>query len=236
MRYRLYIDETGTDDLTHVHLPEQRHLCLTGIIMHLDHVENFATPAMNRLKQEFFSQSNTGRWKDPDDTHQYIVFHRGDMVRKKGPFGVLNQENVRTAFDLSLLAYLQDTNFVVLSVVLDKTAMLRKLFWREKNPYHYLLQIMVEKYALWLRRKGAVGDVMAEKRHGRKDIALAEAFTNVIEQGTYYAHAELIKSRLAAHTLKLRSKQENVTGLQIADLLAQPCCQLVCYWREGRKR
>lgn len=229
MRHRIYIDETGTDDLTHAANPEHRYLSLTGVIIHLDHVEKQATPDMNAIKERYFPLTAT----DPDDRREPVVFHRKEMVNKKGAFRVLQAPAVSSAFDSDLLRYLIAADYKVITVVLDKKAMLQQQHWREKHPYHYCMQILVEKYALWLQRHNSKGDVMAEERKGKKDQALIQAFDDVCRVGTRYAPSGLIQSRLMAKTLKMRAKKENITGLQIADLMAHPSCNHVLLNQRG---
>ncbi len=202
MRHRLYIDETGTDDLTHAANPAHKYLSLTGVIIHLDHVEAQATPNMNAIKERFFPLSAF----DPDDRLGPVIFHRKEIIGRKGRFGALNDPTIQSAFNTDILRYLAATDYKVITVVLNKEAMLRQQHWREKHPYHYCMQILVEKYALWLQRCGSKGDVMAEERKGKKDQALIQAFVDVCRDGTRYATNTLIQSRLTAKTLKMRAK------------------------------
>jgi hypothetical protein len=106
--------------------------------------------------------------------------------------------------------------------MIDKLDAQSKEKWREKHPYHYLMQILVEKYARFLVRMNSKGDIMPEGRKGVKDDRLQEAYSTVRREGLYYFPAEKIRDRIPHDKLKFRYKAENIAGLQLADLLAHP--------------
>lgn len=143
-------------------------------------------------------------------------------MNKRGIFGALNDDELRERFDTALMQYLKDTDYTVITVVMDKKGMLDIDYWVEKQPYHYLMGILVEKYVQWLERQGGTGDLMPEKRRGKKDTALQYAFLRVRERGSDFVASDRIRSALPAKSLKFRDKRDNITGLQICDLVAHP--------------
>lgn len=211
--YRLYVDEVGNDDLGCVSDERHRYLSLTGVAMNLNHVRDYATPNLNRFKAAVFEH-------DPDHP---VILHRKEILNRKGAFGLLKNPDKQTQFDSGLLSYLRETEYTVTTIFIDKKAMLAKTYWTQKHPYHYLMEILIEKYVQWLERKGdAIGDVMPEMRRGKKDEALQAAFQRVRLFGTNFVPPNRIQSRLRSKHLKFRAKAENITGLQIADLVAHP--------------
>jgi hypothetical protein len=218
MTYRLYLDEVGNDDLGHVAQERHRYLSLTGVIIQHEHARDVATPQLNAFKADVFQH-------DPEDP---VHFHRSDILYKRGPFGILNDEATRTKFNDGLLAYLKAIEYSVITVVIDKRGMMNQGHWTNQHPYHYLMAIIAEKYAQWLERHGGRGDIMPEARKGPKDPALQAAYTEVREAGTNFVSSERIKARISDGPLKFRTKEDNVTGLQICDLLAHPS---QCYVR-----
>ena len=100
--------------------------------------------------------------------------------------------------------------------------MLNQPHWEEKHPYHYLMEILVEKYVQWLERTKGVGDIMPEMRKGQKDRALQRAYSSVRIWGTNFVGRGRIEAAIPSTKLKFRSKEDNITGLQICDLLAHP--------------
>ncbi len=63
---------------------------------------------------------------------------------------------------------------------------------------------------------------MAESRGKREDGRLKEEFSNLHENGTDYVSHSLMRERLTSHQLKVKPKDANVAGLQLADLIAHP--------------
>jgi len=57
---------------------------------------------------------------------------------------------------------------------------------------------------------------------GRKDEELQRAFASVLENGSDYVNDRRIRAAIPSNTLKFRAKEENITGLQICDLIAHP--------------
>ena len=86
---------------------------------------------------------------------------------------------------------------------------------------------MLEKYVQWLERNNAKGDALAERRGPIEDKALFNAYLEVCENGYDYISSERIRNSLTAKKLKMRHKKENITGLQIVDLLANPAYRYV---------
>jgi hypothetical protein len=211
MTFRLYVDEVGNDDMTHVNDERHRYLSLSGIAMDQDYARDHATPALNTLKAILKH--------DPD---QQVILHRKDIMNKRGVFECLGDAAIREAFDAGLVKCLTETNYTLITVVIDKLRMLQQSHWQERHPYHYLMKILVEKYVQWLERKGGVGDIMPEMRKGKKDAALQRAFSTVRIWGADYVNAKRIKTAIPSKQLKFRSKEHNITGLQICDLVAHP--------------
>lgn len=210
--YRLYVDEVGTDGLTHVAEDNHRYFSLTGVAMEIAHCRDHLEPALNWIKAEVFKH-------DPDAP---LIFHRTDIPKKKRQFGILNDPKKHALFDRAILRVFSSSVYKVITIFVDKKEFLEKEEWREKHPYHYLMKIMVEKYVQLLERNRALGDIMPEGRRGKKDAKLQEAFTETLKWGTYYVSSDRMRNRLTCEKLKFRYKHQNIAGLQLCDLLAHP--------------
>jgi len=81
---------------------------------------------------------------------------------------------------------------------------------------------MVERFILWLKSHHGVGDVMAESRGGKADKRLKQSFTGLLAQGSKYIPQELFDKHLTSTQLKVKPKENNIAGLQLADLIAHP--------------
>lgn len=221
--YRLYVDEVGTDDIGHTDEDNHRFLSLTGVILKISDARDNLTPKFDWIKANIFDH-------DPDNP---LIFHRSDIVKRKRAFGLLNDPNKRDLFNRSIQRAMITTPFVVITALLDKRGMLNQPHWQNQHPYHYLMEILVEKYTQFLERKDDVGDIMPEGRKGKKDKALQVAFEEVLENGTYYVSSSRIKKRIHSKILKIRYKPDNISGLQLCDLIAHPSHMTIRDWMHG---
>lgn len=212
MKYRLYVDEVGNSDLGASNDPNHRYLSLTGIILELGYVQSQVFPALESLKARYFDSH-------PDDP---VILHRKELVNKKPPFNSLHDPDIEQAFNHELLGLLNDLDYVVITVVIDKLEhQTRYQVWRF-DPYHYCLTVLVERYVLWLQGKNAHGDVMAESRGGREDRRLKDSFERVYDRGSDFIQPDVFASYLTSRQLKVKPKSNNIAGLQLADLIAYP--------------
>lgn len=215
MVYRMYVDECGTDDIVSCHLEPHRHLALTGVIISHDAGIEYANPRLAELKEKHFPQA------DPDTPP--VVLHRSDFLGGNGPFQILQDHAKLVAFCNDMYSYLHGLDHTVITVVIDKQAMLRKEHWANKEPYHYCAEVLAEKFVQFLQRAGSTGDVWAESRKDRKNKALQRHFTQACTNGTRYVpEPERFAARLSTSDITFREKKHNCTGLQIADLYAKP--------------
>jgi len=212
MKYRIYIDEVGNPDLESSDNPNHRFLSLTGIILELDYVKSVLHPQMEALKAKYFDYH-------PDEP---IVFHRKDIMNAKPPFQNLKDPSVRKRFDGDLLSLLRSWEYVVISVCLDKKKHKETYTRWRYDPYHYCLEILLERYVLFLGRIDARGDAMAESRGGKEDRRLKDSFLRLWKQGTDYIEGENFQATLTSKRLKVKPKANNIAGLQLADLVAHP--------------
>jgi len=183
-------------------------------------------PRVEDLKRRYFGSH-------PDDP---VILHRKELVNQRAPFDALQDPDVRGAFDIELMALIQDFDYVVVTVVIDKLEHLHRYHSWVYDPYHYCLTVVLERYALWLRGRGLRGDVMAESRGGKEDTRLKAEFERIFVSGTANVpHAEFV-ARFTSSQLKVRPKKANVTGLQLADLIAHPSYAAMKALRAGRAR
>jgi hypothetical protein len=215
--YRIYIDEVGNHDMQHADDPNQRFLGLTGVILNGDYVTQTLQPEMMKIKTDFF-------FSDPDEP---VIFHRKEMINKKGPFSVLWNSNVKKKFDTELLKALECWEYKVVTVVIDKLVHREQYkVWRYQ-PYHYCLAVLLERYILFLERAGARGDVMVESRGAREDRRLADSYSRLYQNGTDFIDQTRFQARLTSRELKIKPKRANIPGLQLADIIAHPSRQEV---------
>ncbi|MBL4751535.1 MAG: DUF3800 domain-containing protein [Amylibacter sp.] len=210
--FRLYLDEVGTDVLTHVDHENHRFLSLSGVVLNKTANRDILVPQFSLLKANVFDH-------DPDEP---LIFHRKDIAQFKGPFWVLKDLQKRAEFDDFIINLFSELDFKIITVLIDKQWMLRQEHWNSQHPYHYLMEVMVEKYAQLLERCDSIGDIMPEARQGKPDRKLQATFETVRQAGTRYCNSERICFRIPSKNLKFRTKKDNISGLQLCDLLAHP--------------
>jgi hypothetical protein len=211
-KFRMYVDEVGNPDLESSDNPIHRFLSLTGVIMDLEHVRKVVNPQMEALKHRFFATH-------PDEP---VILHRKELVNRKPPFEALRNTDVAAAFDDELLSLLLEWEYTVITVCLDKKKHRETyVVWRY-DPYHYCLAILLERFNFWLNRHSAGGDVMAESRGGKEDRRLKDSFARLWEQGTDYVDPDQFQKSFTSRQLKVKPKSSNITGLQLADIIAHP--------------
>lgn len=212
MKYRIYIDEVGNNDMGSSNDPNHRFLSLTGVVFDLDYVKNTLSPDIEALKSRYFGNH-------PDEP---IILHRKELVNLKPPFAALRDPSVHEAFNKDLLEHFDKWQYKIISVLIDKQEHKNKYaIWRY-DPYHYCMAILFERYHLRLKEIKREGDMMFESRGGKEDMRLKESYRGIFKDGTDYIKAEDIDETLTSKELKIKPKSANIAGLQIADLLAYP--------------
>ncbi len=210
MKYRIYIDEVGNPDLDSSENPNHQFLSLTGIILELGYAASVVHPQMEALKNKYFQTH-------PDEP---IIFHRKEMVNAHTPFETLADPSIRDAFDAELLHFMAEWQYTVITVCLDKKRHKETYsIWRY-DPYHYCLAVLLERFVYFLNRKDACGDAMAESRGGKEDRRLKDSFERLWQNGTDYAAPEQFQGRFTSRQLKVKTKANNIAGLQLCDLIA----------------
>lgn len=210
--YRIYIDETGNHDMTHADDPNQRFLALTGVMIESQYNTSVFQPELDAIKRQFFKH-------DPDTP---VIFHRKEIVNRRPPFDALINPDVEMQFNAAVLNRLEDWQYQVITVVIDKKSHRDQYSVWRYHPYHYCLAVMLERYVLFLYYGNHRGDVMVESRGRVEDEKLKDSFRRLYQDGTDRIPAERWQERLTSTELKVKPKTANIPGLQLADLIAHP--------------
>ena len=211
--YRMFVDEVGHADMKASQDPNGRYLSLTGLIFELGYYERVAVRWVERLKEKHFPPLPDGK---------PLILHRKELVNRSWPFTVLRDPGKEEAFNADLLFVLEHLDYRVLTATIDKLEHLNRYeVWRY-HPYHYCQEVLIERYAWWLNRRRATGDIFAESRGRREDRQLKNAARFIFRHGTSFLSREECQRALIGEDLKLYRKSADVAGLQLADLIAHP--------------
>jgi len=213
--YRLYIDESGDHTYKSLADPSKRYLGLTGCFIKTEVYRTKFHLALEALKQKHFPHS-------PDEP---VILHRADIINFRGPFWRLRDEEARQEFDQDLLGFFESQQYLLVTVVIDKKSHITRYEEAAYHPYDYCLGVMLERYCGFLNFFHAEGDVMAESRGGAEDKQLKMAYRRLFEHGTYFRDPAFFQRALTSKEIKLKKKEANIAGLQLADLLAYPSKQ-----------
>lgn len=212
-KYRLYIDETGNSDLGSSADINHRYLSLTGVAFKLSDIETHVHSDIERLKIDFFGSH-------PDEP---IILHRKELINRRPPFSALIDPDNENLFNSRLVKLLRSWEYSVITVTIDKFDHNTQYTTWKYDPYHYCLKVMMERFVLYLKSlNNAVGDIMIESRGGKEDMRLKKSFNKVWEEGSDFIDKEILHNFLTSKELKVKPKSANITGLQVADLLAHP--------------
>lgn len=221
MLFRMYVDESGDHFMSGAALrdPHRRFLSLTGVWIDRDEVIRRIQPELRQLKIDYLRP-------DPDEP---LPLHRKEMMAARGRFAPLRDPSRREQFDHELLACLSRWRFQFATIVLDKATHSDATYRLDRHPYNYCFSVLLERYIGNLRyqRPTARGDVLAESRGGKEDSVLRKEYERVYARGTRYHSAKEFKRYLSSKRLKLKRKEADVEGLQLADLISHPSRQQI---------
>lgn len=219
-KYRMYIDEVGDASMQGDASSTNRYLSLTGVIIDLNYVDTVLAPDLEALKRQFFK------------THvdEPLILHRKQLANRVYPFKELMNPTIEQQFNTRLLHLLTVWDYKTITVVIDKYRHKEQYKVWQYDPYHYCLLILVERFVSLLERIDGTniqGDVLAEARGGKEDRRLKDSFERVYDKGSDYVAVDRIQKRLTSRQLKVKTKSNNIAGLQLADLLAHPSFKAV---------
>lgn len=212
-RYRLYIDESGDHTYSEIDEPAKRYLGITGVIFEAEYYRQNFHGQFEDFKQRHF----------PHNPDEPIILHRKELIGRRGPFWRLRDAEKERAFNEDFLRLLREKEYRVASVIIDKKAHVKRYKESALHPYHYCLVAMLERYCGFLNFYNAQGDVLAESRGGKEDMQLKEAYQRVYDSGTQFREPDFFQHTLTSKEIKIKRKEKNIAGLQLADLLAHPC-------------
>ena len=218
-RFRMYVDESG-DHVMHPSKwsnPDARYLGLTGLVFASETYRTRTHPKFEALKQEFF----------PHDPDYPVILVRNRIAKKLGPFGVLADPGIAVRWEQQIVRFLNEHVSKIFTVVIDKEALWNRHSPAVPHPYNYCASVLMERYALWLRSLSVKGDVLAESRGSREDRELKGGFREFMNTGTESLPPLDLQNFVIGEELKLRSKEANIAGLQLADLIVYPATRCI---------
>lgn len=204
----MYLDESGDHNLVKID-PTYPIFVLGGIIVDRTYARTEMRRRIRDLKLQFFH--------DPA-----IVLHTNDILRARHGFESLSDPAVRQEFYEALNVLMTELEYTVVACVIDKPGLIAKYGREAKDPYHYGLQILIDRFCNELGDCVDGGIIYAEKRGEPLDYELSAAWEQIRSRpvGTGSTSGEAIDERICE--LVLRDKKLTLEGLQLADLVISP--------------
>ena len=211
MRYFVFIDETGEANISN---PDPRFniFVLCGVIFREDHYNKFDLE-LKKLKFKYFGDES-------------VVLHSYSMRKNKDVFKIFQDKNLLDKFYIDIEKIFTEQQYKVISCIVDK------IKYRVKYP---TLNFAYEDSLTFLceRSISCIGDghkdhslhFCLEKRGNKKDRDLKKVYTKIVRYGTDFKSTNDFK--VCHPNLFFRAKNQNINGLQLADLCAYPIARRV---------
>ena len=201
----MYLDESGNHDLKKID-PNYPVFVLGGVIVDESYAETVMEEEVNEFKMSWFGSTSP-------------VLHTADITRNRLEFEILKDGVTRERFLEDLNALMRRLEYSVVSAVVQKDR-LRGRFYRRLDLYSLSFEFLLEVFYGEVHRARGCGGIVAERREPEFDKRLDDNWDWHLKRGTGEISGRQISQRI--RSLDLRSKAENIAGLQIADLVVTP--------------
>ncbi len=206
MRHFIFIDESGEANITN---PDPRFniFVLCGVVFREDHYRLFDN-AFKELKRKYFG-------------NEEVVFHSIKMRNRKGPFKIFQDYKVQSEFYVDIDKIFKEEVYKIISCVVDKDKY-KKVYPDRNFAYEDSLTFLCERSISLIGRGNRENSLhfCLEKRESKKDTQLKKLYTKIVRYGTQYKSTSDFK--VCHPNLFFRGKEQNINGLQFADLCAYP--------------
>ncbi|MCB0746793.1 MAG: DUF3800 domain-containing protein [Ignavibacteriae bacterium] len=211
MRYYVFIDETGEANINN---PDPRYniFVLCGVIFREDHYNDFDL-ALRKLKSKHFGSED-------------VILHSYTMRNKKGIFKIFQDDEILNNFYVDIGNIFTVHSYRVISCIVDKESY-KKKYPNRNYAYEDSLTFLCER-AMSCIGKGHKNQTLhfcLEKRGKSKDRDLKKLYTQILKYGTDYKSTNDFK--VCHPNLFFRAKNQNINGLQLADLCAYPIARSI---------
>jgi Protein of unknown function (DUF3800) len=200
---------------------------LGAVLVRRDRYFRDLDPAFRALKVKHFGSD--------------LPMHEYDLKQRNKPFDVLRSLPQWQAFASDIDALFRTQLFSLLVVAVHKPEMQTK-YLRPYHPYHYALEIIVERTAMESKNFGWSWRIVAEDREKGLNGALQnemlrlqlEGCGSAIEREKILVDAAEVRRKFHPE-IEFRQKKDNDTGLQLADLTVGPVLRHI-YGLDGSER
>lgn len=207
MKYYFFLDETGDHGLNFVDKNFPLFL-LCGCLIREDYLANIESK-INLFKQNYFKTND-------------VILHSREIRKCEGAFQILFNLELKAKFYDDLNSILKGGEYLIIGAAVDKEEHIKRYGKGAKDPYALSFSFILERLIFCLDKmdKNSTIEILVEERGKKEDHLLLAHFNSIMDRGTFYVSSERLKRKIIK--FGFHSKQENIVGLQIADLCAYP--------------
>ncbi|NUM56756.1 MAG: DUF3800 domain-containing protein [Candidatus Hydrogenedentes bacterium] len=211
-RFIAFLDECGDHSLTKINAELPVFALCTVIVERAVYAKQIV-PALASLKLRYFP-------------HEGVNLHSRDIRKSEGPFTILQNANVRERFLGELSDMVATLPFTLFVTAIHKIRFRECYGDRAKNPYDVALEYSFERVLHFMESNNESHlPVIAEARGRNEDNELRASFHELMTKGTFYQSATRFRQLVCP--LVFRRKNDNIAGIQLADLCAYPVARHV---------
>ena len=197
------MDESGDHGLANIN-PQYPIFVLSACIFLKQTYRSDVVPRFLELKFKYWN-------------HDMVIFHSRDIRKAQEKFSILQNAVVRTAFLAELDTSIDQSDFTVVSAIINKQALTSQYTFPD-NPYDIALTFCLERCYGFLKDRAKHDQettVVVECRGNKEDKDLEAAFTRIVDGSSQW------RCKLPFN-LVFADKKVNSTGMQLADLVSFP--------------
>ena len=201
--YIVYLDESGDHSLEVID-PQYPIFVLSACVFRKSEYSASVVPSFLDLKFRFFG-------------HDMVVLHSRDIRKAHGPFGILQNAQVRHDFLAAINTAVAVAPFTLVTAIIDKRRLTRQ-YAHPDNPYEIALTFCMERvfsHLQGLQQHQASTPMVVECRGKKEDADLELSFRRTAQGVNFHGRA-------LPFEIVFADKKINSTGLQLADLVSHP--------------
>jgi hypothetical protein len=205
--YIAYFDESGDHGMEKIDA-EFPVFVLCGCVFKVSDYLTRELPDFSRIKFQHFG-------------HDAVVFHSRDIRKKLGPFQILTDKLKNQVFMDDINTYFTSSTVTLIAAAIDKNKH-RIRYTAPANPYSLSLAFCLERIYACLQEREETGKTMFcifEERGATEDQELALRFEKICSGENQWGKLPF--------RMVFANKQQNMPGLQVADLAAYPIARHV---------
>jgi hypothetical protein len=208
----LFIDESGDHGLTLINT-DFPVFVLCGVLVKEEDYENIRL-STNTLKHSIWGNKE-------------VIFHSRDIRKCEKEFQKLFDLELKGNFYKELNKIIANSTYTIIASAIQKNRFIVQFGKLQDDVYEVALSFVIEQAVMALKKWETETNlaIVIERRGKKEDKRLDDHFQRLLGKGTGKVSAK----EIAAYepTFTFRNKDENINGLQLADLVAYPIARYV---------